>query len=212
MLSNRYFRTYLGDNISRERKLNNGLPQGSVLAPLFNLYISDLPETRSKKFCYADDIDLACRTKDLGQGQRILTEHLAALSSYFKKWRLKSSESKTEKLCGTTWGASGETPRTSSLALVFSTTEYCAPVWLNSCHTDLIDVQLNHNMRLITGTIRPTPSYWLPLLSNIYPLAIRRTEALLRGHRKIQDNPELPVQEDIPALRRNRPRSRKPPL
>nr|CAH7733146.1 unnamed protein product [Callosobruchus chinensis] len=67
-------------------------------------------------------------------------------------------------------------------------------------------------MRLITGTIRSTLSYWLPLLSNIYPPAIRRTEALLREHRKIRYNPDLPVQEDIPALRRNRLRSRKPPL
>ena len=36
------------------------------------------------------------------------------------------------KLAGTTWGASAETLRTASLALVYSTAEYCAPVWLNS--------------------------------------------------------------------------------
>lgn len=75
-------------------------------------------------------------------------------------------------------------------------TEYYAPVWLNSCYNNLIHVQLNHTLQLITGTIRPTPTYWLPLLNNIEPPAIRRIQAWLREHRKIQDNPDLPVQED----------------
>lgn len=39
--------------------LNNGLPQGSVLAPLlFNLYVHDMPKTKSYKFQYADDTAL----------------------------------------------------------------------------------------------------------------------------------------------------------
>lgn len=97
MISNRYFCTYLGSDISRERKLNNGLPQGLILAPLlFNLYISDLPETRSKIFRYADDTALAYKSKNLGQAETILTEDLTSLCSYFKEWRLKPSESKTE--------------------------------------------------------------------------------------------------------------------
>ena len=42
---------------SRLRRLKNGIPQGSVLAPLlFNIYASDLPATISSKYAYADDL------------------------------------------------------------------------------------------------------------------------------------------------------------
>nr|CAI5850760.1 unnamed protein product [Callosobruchus analis] len=117
-----------------------------------------------------------------------------------------------KRLCGTTWGASADTLRTSSLALVNSTAEYCAPVWLNSCHTKVADVQLNNTMRLISGAVCPTPTYWLPLLSNLYPPQVRRTGALVKEFRKLQENPNLPLHSDIPTLRRNRLRSRKPPV
>jgi hypothetical protein len=49
MLPIRYFQVFLGDTSSRWRRLKNGLPQGSVLAPiLFNLHMSDIPITVSK--------------------------------------------------------------------------------------------------------------------------------------------------------------------
>jgi hypothetical protein len=52
-----YFQVFIGDQSSGWRYLNNGLPQGSVLAKiLFNLYISDLPSTAAKVFQYAEDI------------------------------------------------------------------------------------------------------------------------------------------------------------
>ena len=67
-------------------------------------------------------------------------------------------------LAGTTWGAGAKTLRTSALALCYSMAEYCAPVWRNSAHTNLVDVQLNNTMRTITGAVRCTRTDWLPVL------------------------------------------------
>jgi hypothetical protein len=58
------------------------------------------------------------------------------------------------KLVGTGWGAGTETLRTAALAIVYSTAEYCAPVWLNSVHISKIDVQLNNAMRIISGCVK----------------------------------------------------------
>lgn len=49
---------------NRFRKLNNGLPQGSVLAPLlFNVWMADMPDTVSINFAYADDVAIAHQSK-----------------------------------------------------------------------------------------------------------------------------------------------------
>jgi len=58
MVGNRSFTLTTGNGKrSRLRLLKNGVPQGFVLAPLlFNIYISDLPTTVSRKYAYADDL------------------------------------------------------------------------------------------------------------------------------------------------------------
>lgn len=92
--------------------------------------------------------------------------------------KLKTRNNLLSKLVGTNWGANANTLRTSALALCYSVGEYCAPVWAQSAHTNLVDVQLNSTMRLISGTLRPTPLPWLPVLANIEPPALRRKAAV----------------------------------
>ena len=63
--------------------------------------------------------------------------------------------------------------------MVYSTAEYCAPVWCRSVHTRLIDSALNDTLRIVTGCLRPTPSAYLPVLSGIQPAELRRQGATL---------------------------------
>ena len=91
--------------------------------------------------------------------------------------KLKNRNNLLMKLAGSTWGASANNLRSSALALCYSAAEYCTPVWSRSAHTSQVDVQLNSNMHLISGTLRSTPLPWLPVLSNIEPPALRRKAA-----------------------------------
>jgi hypothetical protein len=88
------------------------------------------------------------------------------------------------KLAGTNWGASADTLRISSLAIVDSTAEYCASTWINSVHVSKINVQfsiqLNNAMRIISGCVKTTQLQWLPVLAEIAPPKLRIMAAAVR--------------------------------
>ncbi|KAI5756123.1 hypothetical protein M8J77_022290 [Diaphorina citri] len=67
-------------------------------------------------------------------------------------------------------------------------------------------------MRMISGSIRPTPTHWLPVLSHIPPPNLRRQEALLREFRKIVENQNLPIHEVLADARLGRLISRHAPV
>lgn len=100
MLNDRTIQVITGSEISSPKKLKNGLPQGSVLAPLlFSLYIADMPDTKSKKYGYADDWALTTSCKTFEETEVILSADLKKLGKYFRKWRLQPNASKTEITC-----------------------------------------------------------------------------------------------------------------
>ena len=81
---------------SRLKRINNGVPQLSVLSPLlFNVYIAELPETNSKKYGYADDLAFLKVHQDWNTIEETLPQDMSILSSWLKQWRLKLSEAKT---------------------------------------------------------------------------------------------------------------------
>ena len=65
-LSNRSFIVSVGKELSSRGKLNCGVPQGSILAPLlFLLYVNDMPQAvNSELLLYADDTCLFFKGKD----------------------------------------------------------------------------------------------------------------------------------------------------
>jgi hypothetical protein len=96
MLSNRFFQVFLGNQSSRRHRLNNGLPQGSVSAPiLFNLYKSDVPSSSLNLFQYADDIALTHQARKFEECENQLEEGLES-SRFFHQLRLRPIPSKTE--------------------------------------------------------------------------------------------------------------------
>ena len=100
--------------------------------------------------------------------------HLVALRK-----KLSSRVTLLRRLVGSGWDAGAKTLRIATLSLVYSTAEYCAPVWCRSAHTRFIDNVLNDALRIVTGCLRPTPTDHLPVLSGIQPAELRRVGATL---------------------------------
>ena len=87
------------------------------------------------------------------------------------------------QLVGSGWGAGAKTLHTATLSLVYSTAEYCAPVWCCSAHTCLINSVLNNNLHIVIGCLHPTPTDHLPILSGIQPAELCQMGATLSlGH------------------------------
>ena len=81
---------------SRLRIMKNGVPQGSVLSPmLFNIYISDLPETTLRKYDYADDLAILLRRPSWKEMEEGINNDMTILVDYLRKWRLQLSVGKT---------------------------------------------------------------------------------------------------------------------
>ena len=98
MLENRLFYVELASKKSRWRRLKNGLPQGSVLAPLlFNIYTNDQPRSEdTRRFIYADDLGVAAQDSDFNTVEDRLTNALNELTPYYEENHLRANPSKTQ--------------------------------------------------------------------------------------------------------------------
>ena len=98
MLESRRFFVVLNGKKNRLRRQRNGLPQGSVLAPmLFNIYTNDQPihaDTRS--FIYADDLCIASQGNDFNNIEASLTSALSTTTTYYDTNQLRANPSKTQ--------------------------------------------------------------------------------------------------------------------
>ena len=81
LVRNRSFTLTTGDSKrSRLRRLKNGVPQGSVLAPLlFNIYVYDLPSTVSRRYAYADGLALLYSSDDWKDLEGVLSQDMTTI-------------------------------------------------------------------------------------------------------------------------------------
>ena len=98
LLENRRFFVELGGKRSRWRSQRNGLPQGSVLAPLlFNVYTNDQPiHPGTRSFVYADDLAVTTQSTGFAPIEETLTSALDGLSEYYTTNQLRVNPTKTQ--------------------------------------------------------------------------------------------------------------------
>lgn len=97
-LSERTFTIGSAEEVSNVKFAPAGSPQGSVLSPLlWNLFISDIPRhNRIKMLQFADDTIVYMGHTAPFFCQYLFNDYLRDLFLWFKNWKLKLNESKTE--------------------------------------------------------------------------------------------------------------------
>ena len=98
LLQNRRLYVEIDGKRSRWHAQKNGLPQGSVLAPLlFNVYTNDQPSSPdTRRFIYADDLCIATQATSFETIEQRLTSALEAMGNYYERWSLNANPSKTQ--------------------------------------------------------------------------------------------------------------------
>ena len=114
------------------------------------------------------------------------------------------------RLAGAGWGACATTLRITTLAIVYSTAEHCAPIWSRSAHTHLLDRPIIDALSMVTGCLKPTPNQYLLVFSGNPPAELRRKAATLSLARQfLEPGHTLHNYFNRPMTKR-RPKSRKP--
>lgn len=97
-LTDRFFTVGTGSFKSHKLSIKSGVPQGSVLGPkLFNIFLADLPRSYTIKILqFADDIIFYLPHGNTQNSSILLNNFLATISNYYKNWKLKLNEDKTQ--------------------------------------------------------------------------------------------------------------------
>ena len=99
-LSHRIQKVVIGGQESDDSLLTSGVPQGSILGPLFFLvYMNNLPENLNCQVrMYADDVTLMIHYNDPLQAKTQLEENLKLLDQWARTWHMQFNPVKSEIL------------------------------------------------------------------------------------------------------------------
>ena len=90
-LQNPEQRVVLNGQTSGRRKINSGVPQGSVLGPLlFLIYINDLSDGITS-MSFADDTSLFLKVLDINKSVTELNSDLEKISQWAYQWKMQFS-------------------------------------------------------------------------------------------------------------------------
>ena len=97
-LSDRYQRVVLNGQTSNWKKVKAGVPQGSILGPLFFLiYINDLPsELRCSAKLFADDTSLFSVVENVNETTANLNKDLENINKWAQQWKMSFNPDPTK--------------------------------------------------------------------------------------------------------------------
>jgi hypothetical protein len=99
-LKNRTFQVFVDGVKSLDCSIPYGVPQGAILSPiLYNIFTADIP---TSDFCktatFADDTAIFVSDLNPHLVCDSLQEHIDSVSDYFKNWKIKINEDKTQAI------------------------------------------------------------------------------------------------------------------
>ena len=97
-ISDRHFRIRQEDISTSLRRINAGVPQGSVLGPiLYLIYTSDVPRCRGTTIAtFADDTAILSTGTTIEEATNKLQNAINKVTNWTKKWRIKLNENKSQ--------------------------------------------------------------------------------------------------------------------
>ena len=97
-LAHRTFAVKIDNELSTQRPITAGVPQGAILSPLlYNIYTADIPILDNcNTAIYADDTLIYCSNSDINTASLNVQIALDSISEWCKKWRIALNPSKCE--------------------------------------------------------------------------------------------------------------------